>query len=701
MVNETRKSVKWLVIAFVLMLVGSGLASSINTDFRHVKVSEFEFETERGSLSAYLYMPEGAGADNPRPVIVLTHGYLNTKEMQDATAVEMSRRGYIVLLVDQYDHGLSRWEEDIPNGAEFGTFWVYSMFDAVNYAYNQDYTLKDGDGNGYIGCSGHSMGGLSTVMAVFFDEMQSLESGHRMIHAAIPESADFSFTNNIAPTEAILAAYGNRTMGIVSGHYDEFFFGETSGAYYKDFINNNKLGAMYLGLKDGEVGSSGEFYNVESGEVVLEDGTVARESQTGKHIVYLLNETHAQNHFSIKAESHIIDFFQTAFNGLTSNDMTLANMTSANQAWWLKEAGNLIALIGFFLFFVPFISLITKIGFLKNAVTEETPVVSLPDKPVRKVIFWALIVVMAILPAVLYLPLMNIDESFVPVAGDIQVIRTITIVFALIMLVIGFISKAKSTTDTSGRFAAYAKGSFISTGFMVLMIVALFKFKSFAQSPYFNSTATNWSAYWALIVGLIFIVLAIIVYYFMNKPYGVKLEAYGIKVKPISIFAAFVTALITFAAGYIIVFSFDGIFNVDFRIWTLAVKVFKTEHFVTMLKYLPMFIPIYFVLSVVLNVNTRALKHGYLVSVLSTVGGLLIWFLMQYGSLFITGTAKWPASGMISIGLLATIPYLILAAIFSRKIYEKTNNVWTAGFLNAMLFTMIPVANTLLLWNLV
>jgi len=701
MVNETRKSVKWLVIAFVLMFVGSGFASSINTDFTNVNVSEFEFKTERGSLSAYLYMPKGAGADNPRPVIVLTHGYLNSKEMQDATAVEMSRRGYIVLLVDQYDHGLSRWEADIPNGSEFATFWVYSMFDAVNYAYNQDYTLKDGEGNGYIGCSGHSMGGLSTVMAVFFDEMQSLQSGHRMIYAAIPESADFSFTTNIAPTEAILAAYGDRTMGIVSGHYDEFFFGESSGAYYKDFINNNKLGAMFLGLKDGEAGVSGEFYNVESGDVVVEDGGVARESQTGKHIVYLLNETHAQNHFSIKAESYIIDFFQTAFNGVTNSDMNLANMTSDNQVWWLKEAGNLIALIGFFLFFVPFISLITKVGFLKKAVTEETPVVPVPDKSFRKVIFWTLIIVMAILPAVLYVPLMNIDESFVSVAGDIQNIRTITIVLAVIMLVIGLISKIKAAKDISGKFATYAKGSFISTGIMVLMVVVLFKFKSFAQSPYFNSTATNWSAYWALIVGLILFILAVIVYYFMNKPYGIKLQAYGIKVKPISIVAAFVTALVTFAAGYLIVFTLDGIFNVDFRIWTLAVKVFKTEHFITMLKYLPMFMPIYIVLSVVLNVNTRALKHGYLVSVLSTVGGLVIWFIIQYGSLFITGTAKWPASGMISIGLLATIPYLIVAAIFSRKIYEKTNNVWTAGFLNAMLFTMIPVANTLLLWNLV
>lgn len=339
--GKTRKAVKWLIISLVLMLLGCGLASGINTNLGKVNVSEFEFSTERGTLSAYLYMPKGASADNPRPVIVLTHGYLNSKEMQDATAVEMSRRGYIVLVVDQYDHGLSRWNEDIPNGAEFGTFWVYSMFDAVTYAYNQDYTLKDANGNAYIGCSGHSMGGLSTVMSVYFDEMQSLQSRHRMIYAAIPESADFTFTTNIAPIEDILAAYGNRTMGIVSGHYDEFFFGESEGAYYKDFINSTQNGAKFIGLNEGEVGEYGKFYDVDSGAVVV-DGNKVRDSQTGKRIVYEVNEAHAQNHFSVKVESEIVDFFQTAFNGVTTSDMTLANMTSDNQVWWLKESGNFI-----------------------------------------------------------------------------------------------------------------------------------------------------------------------------------------------------------------------------------------------------------------------------------------------------------------------------------------------------------------------
>ena len=692
--EKTKKAIKWLVIAIVLIILGCTLASGINTDLGKVDVSEIEYSTERGTMSAYLYMPDGAGVDNPRPVIVLTHGYLNSKEMQDAAAVEMSRRGYIVLVVDQYDHGGSRWTADIPSGTEMGTFWVWSMFDAVTYAYNQNFTLKDADGNGYIGCSGHSMGGLSTVMAIYFDEMQSLQSGHRMIYTAISQSADFSFTNMIAPTEDILKAYGNRTIGIISGHYDEFFFGEREGVFYKDFINSSEMGAQFLGLEDGVLGESGVFYDVEAGEVQAE-GAVARSAQTGKHVVYLVDEAHAMNHFSTTCTGHLVDFFQTAFKGVTTSDMYFANMTSTNQVWLLKEIGNLIALVGFFLFFIPFITLITKVGFLKKAVTEETSVVPLPTSTGGKVAFWAVLIIFTLLPGVLYVSLMN------KVVADIRVLEIIMGIFAVIMLIITLVAKAKASKDASGKFASYAKGGLIATVISVLMVAALFGYKLFAQNPWFNSTASNWSAYWAFILSFILIIIVIITYYFVNKPNGVGIEAYGIRIKPISVLAAFTTAALTFTTGYLILFICDGIFNVDFRFWTYAVKVFKVEHFLTMLKYVPMFFLFYLILSVLLNVNTRTLKHGYLVSALTSSGGCILWFIIQYTTVYITGTAMWQTSGMIAIGLLTIIPGMIIAAIFTRKIYDKTNNVWTAGFFNAMLFTMITVANTLLLWNLV
>lgn len=143
-----------LILAMILCIMGSFFAGIFNTSFYSVNVKKVTFTAEHGTLNGLLYMPKGAGPKDKRPVIITTHGYLNSKEMQDAPAIEMSRRGYIVLSLDMYDHGYSTWEQNIELGKQFGTFWVHSMFDAVKYMYSQDYVKKDNSGNAYIAVSG-------------------------------------------------------------------------------------------------------------------------------------------------------------------------------------------------------------------------------------------------------------------------------------------------------------------------------------------------------------------------------------------------------------------------------------------------------------------------------------------------------------------------------------------------------------------
>lgn len=120
-----------------MILVGSVLANYYNTSKRTVDVERISFQTERGTLSGLLYKPKGVDAYNPRPALVTTHGYLNSAEMQDAPAIEMSRRGYVVLALDQYDHGHSRLNSE--NTGSFLNFWPKSIYDATQYMYNQDY----------------------------------------------------------------------------------------------------------------------------------------------------------------------------------------------------------------------------------------------------------------------------------------------------------------------------------------------------------------------------------------------------------------------------------------------------------------------------------------------------------------------------------------------------------------------------------
>ena len=193
----------WLLSAcMIIVIVFSLFANMANTSAWGVKVTKVNFDTKNdaitgmisgeyeGNMEGLLYTPRGCDAENPCPVIVTTHGYLNSKEMQDAPAIELSKRGYIVLALDMYDHGESTWNTP----ASF-SFYPTSVYDAAKWAYEQKFTLKDAAGNGMIAVSGHSMGGYSTQMAVFMDEMAyNYGQGHRKIAVSLSVGSDFRYT---------------------------------------------------------------------------------------------------------------------------------------------------------------------------------------------------------------------------------------------------------------------------------------------------------------------------------------------------------------------------------------------------------------------------------------------------------------------------------------------------------------------------
>ena len=239
--EKRSRTVVVLAIAVALMLLGSIFAQMFNTSFYKVKVSRISFETDTGTLSGLLYMPKGVDASNPHPTIVTTHGYLNSAEMQDETAIEMSRRGYVVLALDMYDHGHSHGNADNTGG--FFNFWPTSLWDAAQYMYSQDYVAKDAQGNGQIAVSGHSMGGFSSEMAIYLDEQNYAAAGYRIIKAGLSMGADYSWTSYLGlDEEAAVATFGGRTIGKICGQYDEFFFAadepptKSGTVYHKDYV---------------------------------------------------------------------------------------------------------------------------------------------------------------------------------------------------------------------------------------------------------------------------------------------------------------------------------------------------------------------------------------------------------------------------------------------------------------------------------
>ena len=149
-------------------------------------------------VSGILFMPKDASASNKKPAVVLTHGSLNNRELQLQNAIELARRGFIVLTIDRGGHG-----NNLPTSDTSAMMNTSGMYDSVKYLYNLPEVDKT-----KIGISGHSMGGYTTAMTLMQD------AGVGIISAGLMQGWD-----------TFIMAGADVSVGILKAMDDEFFFG--------------------------------------------------------------------------------------------------------------------------------------------------------------------------------------------------------------------------------------------------------------------------------------------------------------------------------------------------------------------------------------------------------------------------------------------------------------------------------------------
>jgi hypothetical protein len=667
--SRLKKPVVLLVISLLLILIGSFSASQFNSSSGDVDVSRIYFETPRGELSGLLYKPDGAD-EQPKPTIIATHGYLNSAEMQDAQAIEMSKRGYVVLALDQYDHGHSKGtlEKPIP----FFSFWPQAIYDAVQYMYDQDYVLKDDKGNGIIAVSGHSMGGFSSTHAVMLDEADFQKSGIRKIYSSLTVGSDYQWVKVLGKNdEEINNSYGPRTSGKIAAQYDEFFFDAEAAGAGKSVVKKN-----YVNTPEGQ-GFLGNPEKPIAGKVYEMNG--------GKRVIYQPNETHPWNHFSKTTTAYAIDFYDMAFADYSN----LVTVDEDNQSWMFKEWFSFVALIGFFMLFIPVILLLSKLPFFKNIYTGKPEPLPAPKTNGGKLAGLLLVVFGGLYPALFFSALFSGNVYGMTLLRQSSMVF---IVLSAIVLIHSMVKKSEKSIKTC------------SSIMLVLAVIQYFYLKQQSKlietTEFFGAPTVNSIVYWAINVAIVTLMIMVCYHYVSRKPDGATIKNYGVKVSFNSIIASLLTAVVAVVVGYAVLYLVDILFKTDFRIWTFAVKTFEAQHVIALLKYAPLFLVYYFIVGLSVNMNTVSEKYngikGYVVSVLHFIGGLVLYLAYHYGLLFMTGTAGYPGESLSSIIVIGLVPVLLIAGIFNRYFYRKTGNVYVAAFLNTLLMTMITVANTTL-----
>ena len=675
--SKTKAPVRLLIISCAIVLCFSFLACLFNTGMFSVNVSRISFDTANGKLSGLLYMPKDASASNPKPTVIVTHGYLNSAEMQDANAIELSRRGYVVLALDMYDHGHSDINESVyepyaPYGAFLMTWapvWVNSMNDAVQYMYDQPYVLKDANGNGVIGVTGHSMGGFSSTMAVSQDEQAFATTGVRKIMANLTEGSDFGYSGIFGVTADVFnQAGGGRTLVKVAAQYDEFFFGapdDPAGTVRKKNYVATPDGQTFLQRTDGQPNT---WYDTSDG---------------GKRIIYQPAQPHPWNHFSKKTTANAIEFYTTAFANYQDG---IKNIAATSQVWQWKELCECVALVGFILFLLAIAKLLIGLPFFSNANTGTLK----PQKGAagtRRIVGIVIMIVAILLPGILFETLYGWDTA----STGMNIVFWAAIVLAVCGCAYGVL---QFTREKDKKYLVGGCFALVSGG----ILAVLSKMSLYGAATTWTAPVVNDIAKWT--VGCTFISLLImsLVWLFDKSKDGVTLADYGVTFKPMAIVGGLCVALVSVVAAYAVLFLIDLIFKTDFRIWTFAFKTFDANICPAVLRYLPTFLAFYIVstASICINTNTERLQgwKGYCVAIALNAGGALLWLIRQYATLFATGVAAHPGAALSGIVLVAMVATLAVAACISRFLYKRTGNIWAAAFTNGLLMTIMTVANT-------
>jgi pimeloyl-ACP methyl ester carboxylesterase len=346
----------WLGLA--LILAGSLLASAIQTA-GGVKLRDVRFVGTGGApMSALLYIPPNATAKTPAPGILAVHGYFNSRETQDGFAIELARRGYVVLALDQTGHGLSA-SPAFMNG--------FGGPDGLRYLRILDIVDKDN-----IGLEGHSMGGWTVVNAAASDPQ-----GYKAM-VLEGSSTGKPFSPDGTPEFP-------RNLAVVFSQYDEFASTMWGVPSALGVSSSPKLRTAF--------GSPGP---VEVGRIY---GDVAAGTA---RVLYSPPITHAQDHVSTRAIGHAVDWFQRTLKGGTPRP-------ASDQIWFWKEAGTMIALVGFVILLLGAFELLLGLPYFAPLVSSFEPV-----RERRDARWWLSLLLTAAIPAISFIPVFQLAAKWLP-----------------------------------------------------------------------------------------------------------------------------------------------------------------------------------------------------------------------------------------------------------------------------------------------
>ena len=626
---------KILCLALALILLGSLSANNIQTAGGSVKVRSINFVTEDGiNLHALLFIPDSATDKSPAPAVVASHGYNNTAEVQGINSVELSRRGYVVMAIDTYWHGLSGGTSvNVDNKNLVPDMGGYA---ALQYLGRLPFVDK-----GRIGLVGHSMG----CAVIQYAAQRAFENGKTNPEVTLPRALLLTSNSFITDKEGKKLAYADYPVNIgdIFGKYDEWTEGMW-GVKRGSEINETSKAIAAMGFSGAEYG---KYYSSGVAVPLGREETLEAARNKTLRVLYSPAIDHPQVHFSSSAVKSVVEFF----------DITLKDGTETipqnDLVWFWKEFSTLIAMAGFFLFVIPFAFLLLEVPYFRAIIRPEPLAPTIVSDSKSKKRYW-LLYVLCLLPApVLFywavgypinivsmgraVPiLLNADNYFqLPAINGIVVLNVLVGLFLLVVFAMTYLLFMKPAGVRYENLGVSLSPSHVGRAALLAAVTFL--------------------AGYAL--------LALVDYFFTSD------------------FRFFVFSLKTLSpVKWLIYLKYLPFFLFFFLVSSLTLNSFTRirgeKEWVNMLLMI------------------GASIGGYVALFLLDYSGYWIrgYKLLMYVPGF-DGNLTTALAGLFVWNMIFILP---IAAVFARLCFRKTGSIWLGGFINAAVITLFSISNTVI-----
>ena len=273
-------------LCVLLATVFMFLADNVQRGGGTIEIIDGTIPAEDGYLTYKMYKPVTATSDSKAPAVLLLHGYQNDHETCAAYAIELARRGAVVLCLDEYGHGSSSVgllnrgyvnhvvkvnygndsEEDGTYKKIGGSKRYRILMNFSNLSFFNDHYSKDDAGNEILDSScGGSIAYDYMSKLPYVDSSRMAVSGHSMgTWSSWSVAADYSGTD-IAPKAVVLQcgelftddAYDSDNIKfsnvlLLQAKYDEFSYFRDYQKVVDDKLLKSDLRTSFLGTTADE-----------------------------------------------------------------------------------------------------------------------------------------------------------------------------------------------------------------------------------------------------------------------------------------------------------------------------------------------------------------------------------------------------------------------------------------------------------------